>query len=174
MKYIVIDEFHAFIGTERGFHLISLLNRLDTLLQQNQELIPRVALSATLGNLEEVSKLLRLTEALPCSIITSKLSQSTLQLKIFGYKETIPLSEEDLNNTTEYEICSDLYNICRGDSHLIFANSRARTEKIAVILSDLCKQNGVPNEFFPYHGSLLPTLILAMKRLLKHTKEDGT
>ena len=42
----------------------------------------------------------------------------------------------------------------RGKSHLIFANSRGRTEEIAATLSDFCEKNGVPNEFFPHHGSL--------------------
>ena len=44
--------------------------------------------------------------------------------------------------------------LCRGDSHLVFANSRSRTESIAAQLSDFCEQNIVPNEFFPHHGSL--------------------
>ena len=32
VAYIVIDEFHAFIGSERGVQLLSLLNRIDHLL----------------------------------------------------------------------------------------------------------------------------------------------
>jgi ATP-dependent Lhr-like helicase len=46
----VIDEFHAFIGTERGQHLLSLLNRLEHLIGRHGNPIPRTALSATLGN----------------------------------------------------------------------------------------------------------------------------
>ncbi len=37
---------------------------------------------------------------------------------------------------------------------MFFRNSRSRTEYIAANLSDLCKRNGVPNEFFPHHGNL--------------------
>ncbi|MFP1453456.1 DEAD/DEAH box helicase [Escherichia coli] len=32
VAYIVIDEFHAFIGSERGIQLLSLLNRIDHVL----------------------------------------------------------------------------------------------------------------------------------------------
>ena len=71
LKYICIDEFHAFIGTERGQHLLSLLNRLEHLLDRYNNPIPRVALSATLGDLESVPLSLRPNKSLPCKIITS-------------------------------------------------------------------------------------------------------
>lgn len=53
MAYIVIDEFHAFIGSERGIQLLSLLNRIDHVLGRQLNPVPRVALSATLGELEK-------------------------------------------------------------------------------------------------------------------------
>ena len=53
MAYIVIDEFHAFIGSERGIQLLSLLNRIDHVLGRQLNPVPRIALSATLGELEK-------------------------------------------------------------------------------------------------------------------------
>jgi len=41
LKHIVIDEFHAFIGTERGHHLLSLLHRLEHLVGRINSPIPR-------------------------------------------------------------------------------------------------------------------------------------
>lgn len=151
LKYVVIDEFHAFIGTERGQHLLSLLNRLDALLQEIDYPIPRVALSATLGNLEEIPKALRQNATMPCKIITGSTSHSELRFKIQGY---IDPNNPSNGTPAHYQICDDLYKICRGGSHLIFANSRRRTEEISAQLSDLCDQESVPNEFFPHHGSL--------------------
>ncbi|WP_048794950.1 DEAD/DEAH box helicase, partial [Serratia sp. 506_PEND] len=66
VAYIVIDEFHAFIGSERGVQLLSLLNRIDHVLGRQVNPIPRVALSATLGELEKVPELLRPDKRLPC------------------------------------------------------------------------------------------------------------
>jgi ATP-dependent Lhr-like helicase len=40
LRYIVIDEFHAFIGSERGHHLLSLLNRLGILLALGGSPVP--------------------------------------------------------------------------------------------------------------------------------------
>lgn len=56
LDYIVIDELHAFIGNERGIHLMSLLSRLEMLLQRP---IRRIGLSATLGDMNIAAKALR-------------------------------------------------------------------------------------------------------------------
>lgn len=150
LRYVVIDEFHAFIGTERGHHLLSLLNRLEILLDRKQSPIPRTALSATLGEVERVPRMLRPDASLPCRIIIGDTPGSGLKMQIRGYVETA----KEGSATAEDRICRELYELCRGDSHLIFANSRQRTEGVAAKLSDLCEKNQVPNEFFPHHGSL--------------------
>lgn len=155
LKYIVIDEFHAFIGTERGQHLLSLLNRLDSLLQEIDNPVPRIALSATLGNLEEIPRALRQNADIPCKIINSDAAQSELKFRVQGYID--PIKEND-GLPAYYKICDDLYKFCRGGSHLVFANSRKRTESISAQLSDMCEQDVVPNEFFPHHGSLSKNL----------------
>ncbi len=147
--YIIVDEFHAFMGTERGCQLQSLLHRLEFLLQR---IIPRIALSATLGDMQKVAVILRPNKKFPCNIIESTISHSDLKIQFRGYVKPV-----QPNNDSESSIdlmIQDLYEILRGKSHLIFANSRARTEEIAAKLSDLCERNLVPNEFFPHHGSL--------------------
>lgn len=151
LKYVVIDEFHAFVGTERGQHLLSLLNRLDSLLEEIDKPLPRIALSATLGKLEEIPKALRQNAEIPCKIIKSDTAQSELKFRVQGYIESI---KEKGDVSADYKICDDLYNLCRGGSHLVFSNSRNRTESISVQLSDMCERDIVPNEFFPHHGSL--------------------
>lgn len=153
-QYIVIDEFHAFIGTERGQQLLSLLNRLDHMLGRIRSPIPRVALSATLGNLESVPTSLRPNGTMPCVTITNSQGQATLKMQVKGYRDPIDLKPNDSRMPAEYRICEELYTLCRGGSHLVFANSRQRTEAIAARLSDFCESAVVPNEFFPHHGSL--------------------
>lgn len=151
---IAIDEFHYFIGIERGMQLSSLLTRIEQLtgrLIKNQ--IPRIGLSATLGDIESVPKLLRPNERLPCNIIQGK-GSSAIQLQIRGYRNPKLDSGLDERKLAEYRICEDLYRYCRGSSNLIFANSRGKTETVSAQLSDFCQQNSVPNEFFPHHGSL--------------------
>ena len=54
VSYFVIDEFHAFVGTVRGQQLLSLMARLEFLIERK---VPRIALSATLGDMGQVEKL---------------------------------------------------------------------------------------------------------------------
>ncbi len=171
LKYIVIDEFHAFIGSERGQHLLSLLNRLEHLLDRYTAPIPRVALSATLGELEKVPLLLRPNGSIPCETITNTRSHSTFKVQVRGYVETVNIGADNSDYTSaEYRICEDIYKLCRGDSNLVFANSRKRTESVAAQLSDFCGKNIVPNEFFPHHGSLSKELREELElRLQKET-----
>lgn len=201
LKYIVIDEFHAFLGSERGQHLLSLLTRLEHVAGRLDAPIPRVALSATLGNLETVPLSLRPNNALPCVIIEDTDSTSSVKVQLKGYVqhsqirkaaqsndndaetdsksnsatdesfagiglESVSIDSNESKDTNsqntgfqiaydaQTQICTDLYRFCRGGNHLIFANSRARTELIATMLSEKCEHNVVPNEFFPHHGSL--------------------
>lgn len=154
VAYIVIDEFHAFIGTERGMQLLSLLNRIDHVLSRHANPIPRVALSATLGELDKVPELLRPDKLLPCETVTDDNSKATLQVQVKGYMESVSEEGEEPQNSAEKHVCADIFRLCRGDSHLVFANSRRRTESIAATLSDMCEEHIVPNEFFPHHGSL--------------------
>ncbi|KPP98530.1 MAG: ATP-dependent helicase Lhr and Lhr-like helicase [Bacteroidetes bacterium HLUCCA01] len=158
LKYICIDEFHAFIGTERGQQLLSLLNRLEHLLNRISTPIPRVALSATLGELEKVPLSLRPNQTIPCETITSSKDRSTLKVQVKGFNEPIDLTRSDSTEPAEYQICQEIYRLCRGGSHLVFANSRNRTESIAAQLTDFSEQKVVPNEFFPHHGSLAKEL----------------
>ncbi len=158
LKYIVIDEFHAFIGTERGQQLLSLLIRLEHITGRISNPIPRVALSATLGDLEKVPLSLRPNKSLPCETITSSQYQSTIKVQVKGYLEPVDIMADETHISAEQQICQEIFRLCRGDSHLVFANSRSRTESIAAQLSDLCEQQVVPNEFFPHHGSLAKEL----------------
>ena len=58
--YVVVDELHAFIGTERGKQLQSLLHRISEL--AIGKTIPRIGLSATLGEMRLAADFLRPTK----------------------------------------------------------------------------------------------------------------
>ncbi|MDL2267695.1 DEAD/DEAH box helicase [Desulfovibrio sp. OttesenSCG-928-G15] len=165
LRYVIIDEFHAFLGSERGRQLQSLLHRLEFLLGKT---IPRIALSATLGDMEQVAESLRPRKTFPYEIISSTASQSDVKIQIRGYRE--PVSENcDQPRAFEY-VTEDLFRLLRGKSHLIFANSRRQTEEVSVALADKCEQHHVPNEFFPHHGSLSKELREGLEKRLQEDK----
>ncbi len=173
LKYIIVDEYHAFLGSERGCQLQSLMHRLEHL-RQKDGFIPRIALSATLGDMEQVRTSLRPRTQIPCKLIKSNKNHGRVRLQIRGYYDAKPSRTK--NNKTnnnkitvpgDKQIAHELYKLLRGDSHLIFANSRGRTERFAALLADICKKNIVPNEFFPHHGSLSKELRTELERRLQ-------
>lgn len=165
LRYVIIDEFHAFLGSERGRQLQSLLHRLEFLLGR---IVPRVALSATLGDMEQVAEALRPRKVFPYEIISSAASQSDVKIQVRGYREP---AGNDCDQPGAFEhVTEDLFRLLRGRSHLIFANSRKQTEEVAVALADRCAQQNVPNEFFPHHGSLSKELREGLEKRLQEDR----
>ena len=169
LRFVVIDELHAFIGSERGRQLQTLIHRLELLLQRP---IPRIALSATLGDLTLAAEFLRPGRKKDATIVEDRETGKEVRLQVRGYLKRAVLSEggkqvgqdgqpessSSLARGNEagdkIDIARDLFRWLRGGHHLVFANRRAVVEEYADLLRRLCEQLRVPNEFWPHHGSL--------------------
>ena len=166
LAYVVIDEFHAFIGRERGQQLLSLLARLENVLERR---LPRIALSATIGDPEMALASLRPADDFPSIHLHTAGDALDLSLVL----KTI-ISDEDDSAPFAQRAGQELYPCLRGDSHLVFANSRRMVEAVSVSLSDASEKDVVPNEFFPHHGSLSRDARYAVENRLKEGKLPTT
>lgn len=186
LRYIVVDELHAFIGSERGKQLQSLMQRVEIV---TGKALPRVGLSATLGEMSLARMFLRPSHPNDITVIESKSSGQELQVQVRGYIER-PMQEvvstytgqpsssddhtasakdetqEDLSGS-KAAIAGHLYKVLRGHNNLIFPNRRQEVEWFADRLRSLCEHDGVPNEFWPHHGSLSKELREDAERALK-------
>lgn len=182
LAYIVVDEIHSFIGTERGVQLQSLMHRIELVIRRR---IPRIGLSATIGDMEMAAEFLRPRGRFPRQLIVAEAGEQIIQLLVRGYVQGTPLvkgnllgNEEIQKNVSEtgddLAIAKDLYSVLRGQSHLIFANSRQRVEKIADLLRRLCQRDRVPNEFWPHHGSLSKEIREDAEAALKESGRPAT
>jgi ATP-dependent helicase Lhr and Lhr-like helicase len=159
LDFVVVDELHTFIGTERGQQLQSLLSRMELVARRR---IPRVALSATLGDMELATEFLRPDSALPCQTLVSTESGQDLHLQLRGYRIKPPepskkekaASEGPEDGSGISMVAAHLFNVLRGQDNLIFVNSRQNVELYADHLRRLCEQAHLPNEFWPHHGNL--------------------
>lgn len=163
LRYVVIDELHAFVGGERGRQLQSLLHRVELAARRR---VPRVALSATMGDMDMASAFLRPGAGAEAEQIVDADERQTVQLQVRGYEHRPPkaaetASEEDSEEDGKedslgglVEITAHLYEKLRGGRHLVFANKRETVEKCADLLRRRCEEAGVPNEFWAHHGSL--------------------
>ncbi|MGB3329019.1 MAG: DEAD/DEAH box helicase, partial [Thermomicrobiales bacterium] len=83
LRFVVIDELHAFIGTERGAQVQSLLHRIELAIRRH---IPRIALSATLADPRAAAEVLRPGHGGDVAIIGSADDdRAELRLQVRGY-----------------------------------------------------------------------------------------
>ena len=151
LQYVVVDELHAFLGTERGAQLRSLLHRVELAIRRR---VPRVGLSATLGDMSLAADALRPGQPENVQCIASPSGGQDLSVQIRGYLTMPQENNQNDEAPDQQQIAADLFRVLRGRDNLVFTNSRATTELYAARLRDMCEAAGAPNEFFPHHGSL--------------------
>jgi ATP-dependent helicase Lhr and Lhr-like helicase len=169
LRYIVIDELHSFMGSERGQQLRSLLHRLEAVVGRR---VTRLGLSATLGEMNLAKAYLRAEAAEAVQLIVSEEAGQEIKLQIRGYRKTLPLFLDEQEAATEgsndeIDIAEHLFKVLRGSKNLIFINRRQAVEQYSDLLSRLCETHRVPNEFMPHYGSLSKELRLAAEEALK-------
>lgn len=174
LRYLVVDELHAFIGSERGKQLQSLMHRIELAIDRP---LPRVGLSATLGDMTLAAAFLRPNAPQYVSVIESKGAGQILKVQIRGYEETQQDSGELEGEevfSADHAIAEHIFQILRGSNNLIFPNSRSQVEWFADILRRRCEQEGFPNEFWPHHGSLAKDLREETEKALKSGDRPAT
>jgi ATP-dependent helicase Lhr and Lhr-like helicase len=176
--FIVIDEVHAFLQGPRGLHVASLLRRIDAMAKVPAR---RIGLSATIGDLGQAAAWLRPTNPAHVKILEGKSDTPELRLQIRGYVEPPDLDDPDHAEGAEagdgeeedggriaLDFISDhLFENLRGSNNLVFGGSRRTVESAADRLRRRCEKAGVPNEFFPHHGSLSKVLREELEDRLK-------
>lgn len=163
LSFVIIDELHAFLDNERGKQLQSLLCRLELVIREK---IPRIGLSATIGDMSIAAEFLRSESGNTMKIIQSKRGERELKLQIRGYKK----SEPDLSKLepgSEEKISDHMFKALRGSDNLIFVNSRGVVEEYADRLRRMAENQNLPNEFFPHHGSLSKDIRHEVEKRLK-------
>ena len=177
LQYLVVDELHSFIGSERGKQLQSLLHLMEHSIQRK---VPRIGLSATLGDMNLAAQFLR--DSGTFEIIEAKGENHEVKILLKGVIQKAVVSvrddesdsdEEDVEFAAVRSITSYLYKTLRGSNNLVFPNSRAKVELFTYQLSNLCTINQVPNEFYPHHGSLSKEIREEAELSLK-SKEHST
>ena len=155
---VVVDELHAFIGTERGKQLQSLLHRMELLAMRR---LMRIGLSATLGDMRLAADFLRPGQGDAVYLIEDRSQHSELRVLVKGYAEPVVRRERDAdgnsvptNPIAPAAIARDIFRVTRGSNNLVFPNSRREVERYTHLLNSLCEEGGIGKEYWPHHGSL--------------------
>ena len=168
LRFIVVDELHSFIGTERGRQLQSLMHRIEVAAKRH---VSRIALSATLGNPGLAAEFLRPHHGEHVEQITSTAQGREVLMQVRGYRHVRAANYEDnaeslddgqhenlalgeAGTSDEIDIAQHLFQTLRGGTNLAFANRRADIELFVDLLRRQTERANLPSEFWPHHGSL--------------------
>jgi len=141
LKYIVIDEIHSFIGSDRGTQLKSIIARLRL---KNHHRFCIVGLSATIGSYDEAKCFTG--EAERTKILLDKTHKdSEVSFAYFEgeNEQELPLS-----------LLKNIYNETINNRVLIFPNTRGRVEEVAVKLRKLSSRLRGHGNYFAHHSSI--------------------
>ena len=173
LRFVVIDELHAFIDNVRGIHLRSLLARLVIAAGATPR---RIGLSATLGDFAAAKEFLCADAPCDVQLLEDRTSSKELRLGLKAYVEPLKAGESEITNDSGAlvergglgGIALDIAQRFRAESNLIFCNSRRETELLADKLRLLCEsEQWSRNPFLLHHGSLSRELREDAERELK-------
>ncbi|SFL37116.1 DEAD/DEAH box helicase [Methylobacterium pseudosasicola] len=174
---VVVDELHAFVGTERGRQLQSVLSRIEV--AAGRDRIDRIGLSATLGDMALAREALRPGEPDSVRLVESAEGGADLLLQVRGYE--CPRRPEPppggggtdvaaVGVAAAEPVAAHLFEVLRGRRNLLFAGSRQNVEVYTDHLRAMSEAARLPNEFFAHHGNLARAEREAVEARLR---EDG-
>jgi ATP-dependent Lhr-like helicase len=164
LKYVVIDEIHAMIGSDRGNQVICLISRISRLIGHSPR---RVGLSATLGNLEIAAEWLGAGSGRNTSAPIPPKAPLKWRLGLEHFYIQNPNEEQSSKAGVKsdkggkakldpgYEF---LYDAVYKKKALVFSNSREETEYVTATLRQISRARGDTDVFLIHHGNLSASL----------------
>ncbi len=185
LRAVVIDELHAFLESERGLHLASLLSRLGRYVGGGVR-PRRVGLSATIGDPMAAARYLCADAPETVRMIEGKGEQKELLVRVHWYGEEAGASGlrpehgpeardpacDPEDDPTVRAIGADLVTHMHASTNLVFANAKGRIEILADAANAVCRERGLEERFHVHHGSLSRVLREDVEREMKEPSPD--
>jgi len=144
VEFIVIDEIHSFLDSQRGTQLRSLLSRMSSYTRVRPRIL---GLSATISNFDLIKRWINHKKPEAVEVVEASDAGKELQYSLLhfpaGKDKKLPL-----------ELLEDLRDVTRDNQSLIFCNSRGTVEETTVMLNRLAEKEGVKEGYFAHHSSI--------------------
>lgn len=178
LRYVVIDELHSFLRSDRGGQTFCLLERLNRLAGVKPR---RIGLSATIGDPEAAGQFLGAGSDHQTRIpkVKSQPQRWRLSMEHF-YKSGDQAGEHSaLPAQAVLDQASDqapeladpglayIFDHTRGKKCLVFTNSREECEAVCQVLRQYCEYKHEPDRFMIHHGNLSAALRQGAEAIMK-------
>ena len=174
LRYIIIDEIHALIGSDRGSQILCQMLRIGRLIGKHPR---RIGLSATIGDPENVAKWLSFGSERGVDIPAISPTKLVWRLgmehfyvqdqRLDQYKTKSETRNAEFDAGFEY-----LYDCVKDVKSLVFSNSREETEYITATLRQIAKRRKDRDIFLIHHGNLSASLREEAESKMKEAEEQ--
>jgi len=159
LKFVIIDEIHTLMGSDRGNQILCQLDRIAELIGHAPR---RIGLSATIGDIEQAKNWLggNSGRATAAPVIDSGKASWRLALEHFYIqdetfsREIHPAEQKPEEKPTVDAGYEYVYNCTKDKRALVFSNSREETEYITATLHQIAARRGDEDNIFIHHGNL--------------------
>ncbi|MFB3917471.1 MAG: DEAD/DEAH box helicase [Terriglobales bacterium] len=166
LRFIIIDEVHIFMGSDRGRQIQCHLQRLSKYFRQSPR---RIGLSATLGDYTQAEHWLAAgTER---NVMTPRVSQGQQKIRLaFEYFQQAgdgDAAESATNIVSADPYFRYLYEQTKSSKAIIFTNSRMQTETVIASLRQIADAERSPDIYHVHHGSIAAPLREAAEEAMR-------
>lgn len=166
LRFVVIDEVHVFMNSDRGRQILSQLGRLKPYHRKEPR---RIGLSATLGDYSEVEEWLR--SGTSRTVITPKVSTGEQKIRLALEHFFLLKGGKDKETEKVGTVINPYYDFIfehsKNKKCLIFSNSKEEAESMLSSLRMVAKAKNFPDFFHMHHGSISAPLREAAEDTLK-------
>ncbi|MDR1252491.1 MAG: DEAD/DEAH box helicase [Treponema sp.] len=163
LSFVIIDELHAFIESERGSQILCQLARIEEAALCTPR---RVGLSATLGDYHGAMEWLGRGSGLAGGAALIREGKTRRRVSI-----ALDCFPDSAGERSYYEA---LYRQVRGRRCIIFTNSRSGAEDTVAALSEIAAKHRGGDRFFVHHGSVSASLRSETERELRDSDAPVT
>ncbi|MBQ7380638.1 MAG: DEAD/DEAH box helicase, partial [Clostridia bacterium] len=174
LRFVIIDEVHTLIGSDRGSQILCQLERIGHLIGYAPR---RIALSATIGDTVAVGEWLASNSGRKTDIPPLKREQLHWRLGLeHFYIQDQRLDQSEKHNTNAEKAIYDagfeyMYDCVKEEKALVFSNSREETEYLTATFRQIANARGDRDAFLIHHGNLSASLREEAESKMKESDE---
>ncbi|OBZ14260.1 ATP-dependent helicase [Bacillus sp. FJAT-27264] len=152
LRFIVIDEVHAFMGGDRGIQVLSQLSRISRMAGCSPR---RIGLSATLSDYDSVTKWLAAGTRQPVEISAPQGGRKLrLSVEHFSFPDARDEKGAEQLELARQSYFDYIYDYTHLKKALIFTNSRTDAESAILEMRRIAAKRGERDVFHVHHGSI--------------------
>jgi ATP-dependent Lhr-like helicase len=152
LRFVIVDEVHAFMDSDRGLQLLCCLQRLEVLAHCDPR---RIGLSATIADRDLAAEWLRADTGRGVSIVfDDQRNERSIRIHYNSFPETDEETQSVERKRSVTSYYQQLFRETHGYNCIVFTNSRQDAEMTAKSLRIVAERKGFPDEVYIHHGSI--------------------